>query len=238
MDVMVLKRRLTGVQPLLSHEYAEMTLEEQDHEIALIMGGEMDDDSRDRELRAHTDRIKNLEAELQKARSEAYQAGYQEGQNSTRAEAHKQYTQLAQEFDKDIKAIHMEFTDTLQNLSGPLLKLALSTAEQLIQRELTLDGRANEILLLQIQRILNETVTQTRAVIQVNTSQLDWITGEKILETLNVPQKENLRFIPNPQLKPGECKLETEDYLVNSTIHAQLAALEKVLKEYDAAGID
>ncbi len=236
MDVMVLKRRLKSVQPLVPHTPADMTAEEQDHEIALIMGGEMDDDSRDRELRAHTDRIKNLEAELQKARSEAYQAGYQEGQNIAKAEAHKQFGQLSKEFDQNIRFLQREFSDAIENLAVPVLKLTLGIAEQLIQRELSFDGRANEVLLLQIRRMLNETATQTRAIIQVNPTQLDWITGTNILQSLNGTQKENIRFIPNPQLKPGECKMETEDYLVDSTIIAQLTALEKVLRESDAAG--
>jgi len=238
MDVMVLKHRLKGVQPLYSNSSAELTADEEDHEMALIMGGAMDDDSRDREIRAHTDRIRNLETELQKARSEAYQAGYQEGQNIAKSEARKQFGQLSTDFNNNIQSIHTEFKDTIESLAGPMLKLTLGISEQLIQRELTFDGRANEILLLQIRRMLNETVSQTRAVIQVNTSQLDWITGSDILKTLHVPQKDNLRFIPNPQLKPGECKLETEDYLVDSTITTQLTALGKVLKEADAAGLN
>ena len=237
MDVMVLKHRLKSVHPLYDHTDGELSLDEQDQELALILGGEMNDEGRDRELKAHTDRIKILEAELQKARSEAYQAGYQEGQNIAKGEARKQFAQLNQEFSDNIQAIHGEFSDTLEHLSGPLLKLALGAAEKVIERELSIDDRANEILLGQVQRVLNETVTQTRAVVQVNVSQLEWITGIDILKSLNVTRKENPRFIPNPQIKAGECKLETEDFLVDSTIRAQLENMEKVLAGSDAAVI-
>ena len=235
MDVMVLKHRLKSVQPLHDHSDGELSTEEQEQEMAIIMGGHLDDEVRDRELKAHTDRIKILEAELQKARAEAYQAGYQEGQNTAKAEARKQFNQMNVEFSSNINAIHTEFDDKLEHLSEPLLKLALGAAEKVIQRELSIDDRANEILLDQVRRVLNETVTQTRAVVQVNVSQLEWITGSAILKSLNAPQKGNLRFIPNPELRPGECKLETEDYLIDSTIRAQLDNMEKVLIESDAA---
>ncbi len=236
MAVMVLNRPVKGFQPLYSSD-GEMTHEQREEELALILGGDKNEESRRRELKAYADRIKILEAELQKARAEAYQAGYAEGQNIAKAEAQKQFSQLTSEFNNNIHSMHSEFTEVVEKLGTPLLKLALGAAEKLIERELSLDDAANEILITQVQRVLNETVSQTRAMVHVNASQLNFITGEDVLKTLSVPQKDNLRFVPNPTIKPGECKLETEDYLVDSTIHAQLENLEKVLRESDAANL-
>ncbi len=237
MDVMVLKRPLKGVQTLFTHADGEMTHEQQDYEIAAILGEDLGGESRDREIRAFTDHIKMLEAELQKARTEAYQAGYEEGQRLAKAEAGKQSSQLVSEFSENVIALHTEFQDTLVQLSVPVLKLALGVSEKLIHRELSLDENSNEILRNQVQHVLNETATQTQAVVQVNANQMDWITGKDVLRSLNIPPQNNLRFIPNPELKPGECKLETEDYLVDSTIKSQLENLEKILRESHAAGL-
>ncbi len=234
MDSMILRRPLKSFQALHSLD-REMTSEEQNEEMALIMGGSLDPEIRDRELQAFSDRIKILEAELQKARAEAYQAGYGEGQQITLSESRKQLLQMTQEFSDNLSALHAEFSDTIDKLSGPVLKLALGVSEKLIHRELDLNDAANEILLTQVRNVLNETVTQSRPVVHVNISQLEWITGIEILKTLNALQNGNLRFIPNPTVKPGECKLETEDFLIDATIKAQLENLEKVLRDSDAA---
>lgn len=237
MDVMVLNRQVKGFQPLYTSD-SEMTVDQRDEELALILGSDKNEESRRRELKAYSDRIKILEAELQKARAEAYQAGYNEGQNIAKSEAHKQFAQLTTEFTNNIGSLHAEFSEVMERLATPILKLALGSSEKLIGRELNIGDAANEILLTQVQRVLNETVSQTRATVHINASQMDWITGIDILKTLNLPQKTNLRFIPNPTIKPGECKLETEDYLVDSTISAQLDNLEKLLRESDATDLE
>ncbi|MEA3285995.1 MAG: FliH/SctL family protein [Candidatus Marinimicrobia bacterium] len=234
---MTLKRPLKGVQPLLAQLDDELSDDQQDHEMARIFGEDLNEESRDHEMRAYVDRIKLLEAELQRARTEAYQAGFQEGQNLAKIEARKQYAQLTKEFGDNISSLNTEFQETLEKLSEPLLSLALGTAEKLIQRELTLDNNSNEILRSQLQRVLNETITQTQTIVQVNTTQLEWITGADILRSLNISQNHNLRFIPNPQLQPGECKIETEDFLVDSTIKTQLENLGKMLKDSDATDL-
>ena len=203
--------------------------------MALIMGGNPNSEIRDRELQAYADRIKILEMELQKARAEAYQAGYGEGQKITLSESQKQLLQMTQEFSANLTSLHAEFSDTLDKLAGPVLRLALGVSEKLLQREVNLNDAANEILLTQVRTVLNETVTQSRPVVHVNIAQLEWITGIDILKKLNVQQNGNLRFIPNPTVQPGECKLETEDYLVDATIKAQLDNLEKILRDSDAA---
>jgi flagellar biosynthesis/type III secretory pathway protein FliH len=82
--------------------------------------------------------------------------------------------------------------------------------------------------------VLQETISQTRAVIQINPDQINYITREDIIAKLNFPQKGNLRFIPNPQLQPGECKLETEEYLVDGTFTTQLENIRQALLETHA----
>ena len=236
MSVMILNRQIKGFQPLYSSE-AEMTADQQEEELALLLGGDKNEESRKRELKAYADRIKILELELQKARAEAYQAGYTEGQNIAKAEAKKQFSQLSTEFNNNLHSLEIEFNEVLDQMADPLLKVAMGTAEKIIDRELKINDAANEVLLSQVQRVLNETVTQLRPIVHVHASQLDYITGTNILEMLNFPQKGNLRFIPNPTIKPGECKLETEDYLVDSTIKSHLENIEKALKDADAANL-
>ncbi len=236
MNVMTLSRPLKGIQQLHTLE-DELTQQQQDQEMARILGEDLDDESRDREIRAYSDRIKLLESELQRARTEAYQVGFQEGHNMARSEARNQFNQLSQEFSSNISTLDTSFREALEKLTDPLLKLALGTAEKLIQRELTIAENSSEILRSQLQRVLDETVTQTQAVVQVNPGHLEWITSDAILKTLNMPKNHNLRFLANPQLQPGECKLETEDFLVDSTIKTQLENLEKMLKTSDAADL-
>ena len=238
MEVIVLKNRLSGIRPVFAAGSDERSLEEEDYEISLLLGEQLDEDGFTREIKAHTDRIKLLEGELQRSRAEAYSAGFQEGQSIAKVEANKRFTQSTLEFSQAISSIQQEYEAVLEQMSEPLLSLAIGAAEAVIQYELRDKERTRQILLAQIQRILNETITQSRAVIQVNTDQLAWITGVDVLEQLNLPQKSNLRFIPNPKLGPGECLMETEDFLVDSTIHMQLAILEKALRDSDAGTAD
>lgn len=234
MEVIVLKDRLTGIHPAYATGSENQTEDEMDHELSVILGEELDEEGYSREIKAYSDRIKILEEELQRSRAEAYQAGFEEGQRISQTEARKRFSQASQEFSASIHATHKAFEDAIENLSAPVLTLALGAAEKIIQQELELDEKQQQILLNQIQRALNETATQTRTVIQVNAKQLEWITGLDVLKQLNVPHKDNLRFIPNPKLGPGEILLETEDYLMDGTIHTQLQILEKALKDSDA----
>jgi len=234
MDVMVLKQRPTAITPINLYSDSEPTAEQNDHELALMLGEETDGETRDQEIQSYIARIKILESELQKARTEAYKTAYQEGRTLAKNEAGKQIDKMSNQFANNISTIHSEFKDTLIKLSEPLLRLVFGISEKLVRRDLALDKRASDLLKNQVQNVLNETITQSRHVVQVNPLQLEWISGADLLDTLNIHQKGNLRFTLNSELTPGECKLETEDYLIDSTIATQLEVLEKALIESHA----
>jgi len=203
-------------------------------ELDLAFLSESTEEVRDREIQALTNRIKILEKALQEARTEAFQAGYEEGKESTTAEARRQFQQMTREFSSNLQRVRSQFEESLEKMDQPLVKLSLSIAERILNHELSDPETAQQLLLERIQKLLNETANQTRAIVHLNTSQLNWITGGNILTQLNVPQKDKLRFVANDSLKPGECLLETEDYLIDNAIPALLKVLEDDLRKHDA----
>jgi len=188
-----------------------------------------------REITILSARIKVLEAELQQARTEAFQTGFEEGKDITTIQANEQHQVLSNEFVANMQSLHTQFGLELEKMDIPLIKVALAVAEKIIGIQIDLGEQAQQILLTQVQRLLNISATQVRAVVHVNPQQLNWIMSKDIIAQLNIPHKENLTFIADESLGLGECQLETEDLFISSEIRTQLDIIEASLREVNDA---
>lgn len=188
-------------------------------------------DLRAREITILTARIKVLEAELQQARMDAFQTGFEEGKDIATIQAQEQMEVLSKEFAANMQSLHTQFGLELEKMDKPLIRMALAIAEKIIGIQLDVDERANAILLTQVQKLLNISATQSRAIVHVNPQQLNWIMSDDVMAKLNIPQRENLTFISDDKLRLGECQLETEDLFISSEIQTQLDIIEASLRE-------
>jgi flagellar biosynthesis/type III secretory pathway protein FliH len=68
----------------------------------------------------------------------------------------------------------------------------------------------------------------------MNPKQIDRISSSESLKELRTASKANVNFSANNQLKPGECILETENFIIEGIFTRQLDNLEKQILEIES----
>lgn len=173
------------------------------------------------------ERIRVLESALQEAKEEAFQAGYEEGKETTLAETKRQIEDLSEEFMAMIRSLKAQFSQVLGKMNKPLVKMAIKVAENIIGREIKTEDDYYEILRRRIKQLLIEAADQSKITIHINPNQLDWVTGTKILDSFQMPSNAEINFIKDNEIKAGECLLESEEYILEGSLSRQLENLEK-----------
>ncbi len=177
-------------------------------------------------IRQLNGRIKILEMELQKAREESFQAGYGEGQRSSFQEANKSVEAMRIE----MHAMELKYLETIEQIEAPLLELAKHLAEEVLAVELKHRDDFDEILFERLRKMLYEIVDQNKVIIEVNPEQMTAVENAQLNEKLNLPKKMNLNVLPAKDLKKGEARIESEDFLIDGTFHTQTEHLGDSLK--------
>lgn len=177
--------------------------------------------------------IQELESVLQNAREEAFQAGFEEGQETAELESKKELKNISDEFGYTIQSLRVQYDQALERIDQPLLKLAMKIAEKIIGIELHNTNRYNEFLIEQIKRFLKEAVDQNKITFYMNPNQIDYISKVETLKELRSASKASIGFVGDNKLKPGECILETENFIVEGVWSRQLDNLEKQILEIE-----
>jgi flagellar assembly protein FliH len=183
-------------------------------------------DGRDRQILILTNRVKALEAALQKAREEAFQVGYEEGKDTAQREAKRQMEDLSEEFTAMIQSLKDQFDRAIEKMNRPLVKLGMKIAENIIGRELRHKEDYDTLLSRRIRQLLQEVADQNKVTIYINPNQIDWVSQTEIFGSLNLPSNIRINFVGDSKVKAGECLLETEDYILEGILSRELDYLE------------
>lgn len=175
--------------------------------------------------------IHELESALQSAREEAFQAGFEEGKEAAQIEAKKELKSVSDDFGSIIQSLKVQYDQTLERMDKPLLKFAMKVAEKILGMELHNTKKCNGFLIGQIKQFLKEAVDQSKITIYMNPNQVDWISKVDILKEMSSASKASVGFVGNSKLKPGECVLETENFIEEGVLSRQLDNLEKQILE-------
>lgn len=153
----------------------------------------------------------------EKARSQGYTLGYQEGKNEALNIQKKALTML--------ENARLERKDIIDSAEPKIITLALEMAERIVHRELDLDNS----LLLDMLRGIKAEALGREIVIRVNPKLLPVMQARESELQLIFPPG-NFRLEPDPGVEKGVI-LETEMATIDATVSAQLDELEKTLKE-------
>ena len=176
-------------------------------------------------IMAYIQRISVLENELQKAREEAFQSGFEEGQKSMDTEMKRQMEELPREFASMGQQLLDQFKATIDKMEKPILHFALQITRKILGQALKDDEYQKEMLLSQIRKFLATVSDESKIIIHVNPKQMEWISNIKNIQSTQSARK--MLFHNNDRLLPGECLLETEDYIMDGTVSGQLERIEK-----------
>ncbi len=187
-------------------------------------------------IRALKDRISELEYQLENERQVAFQQGYQDGTEAVVKDARTLTQTLPVRYSQMTESIKDQLNEELKRLREPLLDFAIGVAAELLGSKLTVEEHQQQLLTKNISEFLDKVRTQTRILIRVNPEQLDWVTRSDVVSLMNASVKDHVRFLRDPDLNPGECILETEDFNVEGIVNKQLRSLREQLLgtgEYD-----
>ncbi|MCB0281041.1 MAG: hypothetical protein H6627_11785 [Calditrichae bacterium] len=166
-----------------------------------------------RRIKHLEDRIHILEKELQRAREDSFQAGYDEGKQRTLQEAQNRVDAMYHE----MKQQELNFKETIEQMEKPLLELAKKMAVEVIQKEIEHGADTDQILVERLKKMLSELVEQNNIIIKINPQQFGVLKNTDLTETFGLSESTNVKILGNKNLQPGEVKIETEDYFVDGT---------------------
>jgi len=186
-----------------------------------------------RQIKHLEDRIRILETELQHAREESFQAGYDEGCQRTMKEAQNRVEAVQHE----MKLLELRFLEALENMEEPLLELAKKLAREVLTMELQTRDDQEQVLRNRLHSLLQDVVEQHSFIVEVHPDHLDKLGKGEIRQMLNLEQDSEVRIRGKAGLEPGELRVTTEDYYVDGTydnhIDKMADAVEKEKEDDD-----
>ena len=175
--------------------------------------------------------IEILEKALEQTREDAYQAGFNEGQILNEKNLQIRIGELNEDFSQLAEGLSKQYKSQFKDLEKKVLSLSLRIAEKVVQCELSHKKDITDFLTKKLKNIIEKLIDQKKIIVQLNSEWLKEFNKDVFLDEFNVPLKEKLNFQENENLNPGECIVESEDFLIDGTLEQQLKVMEKQLKK-------
>lgn len=178
-------------------------------------------------LKSLQDKIKILEKELQKAREESFQAGYEEGKESSIQVAERRIAEMQQVMQE----MEKQYQEKIKRMDVPLLNLAKKMAQIILDTELKIRQDHDAILMNQLRKMLYEVIDQNQVMIRVSAQQQSAVRGDILKQKLNLPANMEITTVVDPGLKPGEAVIQTDNYYVDGTFANQVNVITEQLED-------
>lgn len=181
--------------------------------------------------------LENARKEALVYREKGYEEGYREGQESGQEAGF----QLIRENDQKredrlsrlLASIHRERERLLWEAEGELLNLSIEIARQVVLSEL----KVNKDVIVEIVRGALRRLTNKQGLVIRVSSEDKSILLEYKEELQSGEDLLTLTIVGDPQLKQGDCVLETSSGSVDGRLETRLSEARKLLnKRYDAFG--
>lgn len=183
----------------------------------------------DRGLETLHSRIALLEEELQKAREESFNLGFQDGLRAEQEQQKQKLEAYAQQFSDLAIRLEAEFGQVLSDMEEPLLRMSFEIAEKVLRLTIP-DKLKSKGLLATLQEFFKEVLHAQSVVIRVSPENFEWVQSPKVTESLEQSFPGSLKFVSDPLLAAGECIVETAEHVIDGTFKHQLENLERNLQ--------
>lgn len=173
-------------------------------------------------------RVDHLEKELQEAREQSYNLGFQDGLAAEREQHRQKLEAHARQFRELAERLEKEFDQALTRMEEPLLRMSFHISEKILTAPLP-EAFRNEALVGTIQSFLKEVLHEGSVVIHVSPENLSLVQSEEMSEKLKQSFPGRIRFVADDSLDPGECLVETPEHIIDGRYQNQLTILESKL---------
>ncbi len=174
-------------------------------------------------------RSSHKEEALALARREAYQKGKEEGEKIGYDRAMLEQEFLMVLLQKVTHKFIEQKSRFLEALKPEIIEFSLSVCEKVIRQELLQPDKLAKMI---DSLLAAATPFLQGELVKIILSPDDLVSLEKYIGKIQYDQKEikGVRFAPDPQVKRGDCRIETKQALLNCTISRELEDLKtKVL---------
>lgn len=153
-----------------------------------------------------------------------YQAGYEEGLKK----AEEENRQAKEELARMLETVEAEKTKTLNEFSKKLEGLAIVIAQKIIKKELSIDSKAMQSIIL---NVMGAYRNQEWVRIHVSQDNAELLTKAdcNIIKALQ-GISDNIKIIPSPELNDGDCKIDMPDRLIDAGTDTQLEYIKTELQ--------
>ena len=199
--------------PLVARELTEQyrrQAEEEKHEILTV--------ARERA----TEIIAAAEAESGKIKKEVAEMAREEGFKTAREEIESRITRL----DELLKRLASTQAYCRQKHEEEMVKLALSCARRLINREISLDER---VILDCVREVFNESSVQESVTLLLNRDDFQLITEQRSQLLSDFPQIHNLKIEVGEGIERGGCILESTMGRIDASLRSKFEELNRLL---------
>jgi flagellar assembly protein FliH len=172
--------------------------------------------------------VEHLERELQEAREQSYNLGFQDGLSAEREKHGKELEAHAQQFRELAERLEKEFDQALTNMEEPLLRMSFHISEKILTSPLP-ESIRHGALAGTIQSFLKEVLHEGSVVIHVSPEDLVFVQSEEMSEKFKQSFPGRIRFVADENLATGECLVETPEHIIDGRYRNQLAVLESKL---------
>lgn len=178
--------------------------------------------------------ISEVRLEAEKIREEAYQAGFSQGRVEGIDQGYREGIALAQEEASAIRGQAMEVLDqaekirrqTMGAMEQEVVDLAREIAERLLSAQLALDPQTVVNIAAESLRLVAD---RLNVVLYINPADLELFESKKGELQGLLPAKAELKVVTDRSIRPGGCRVETEQGKVDATLEKRMEELIKVL---------
>ena len=175
--------------------------------------------------------VEILEKALVQTRENAFQAGYEEGRNSSMNDMESRIKELSSDFTQMVQGLGEQYKVLFNFQEKTILKLSLRIAEKILYEELSHKKEITDYLVKMLKKILMEMMEQKKITVSLNPDWLKEFKRDKFLDQIDLPLHEKIQFIEDDNLHPGECLVESEDFFIDATLNHQFKLMENHLKQ-------
>ena len=153
-----------------------------------------------------------------------YQSGYEEGLKRANEESKKTRDELS----KMMETVEKKKTEILDQFEADLESLAVTIAQKVIKKELSIDEKAMKAIILDVmESYRNQEWVRIR--VSPSTSELLTKADHNIIQALR-EISDNVKIVSAPEMTDGDCQIDLPDRLIDAGADTQLTSIKTALK--------
>ena len=172
-----------------------------------------------------------LEKALEQTRDNAFQAGYEEGRNSSLNDMKSRIKELSSDFTQMVQGLDKQYKVLFNLQEKTLLSLSLRIAEKILHEELSHKKEITEYLAKMLKKILMEMMEQKKITVSLNPDWLKEFNRDEFMAHIDLPLHDKIQYIDDDKLRPGECLVESEDFFIDATLDHQFKLMKNHLQQ-------